>query len=159
MLQWRQVHIKKKILSLNDMKTATNQMRVLIHQPMHVIHADINLLSEFCQIEAIVRHLRSTHLIIQFVQFSKNFKWYAHVTIQILHQKCIQWYHLYFWKWHSVLGFTQDLATLLIENVRITLSSVFKVHVRESHFLLYLVLNYSISISEAPFLPSAQTEL
>lgn len=120
-------------------------MRVLSHQPMHVIHADINLLSEFCQVEAIVRHLQSTHLIVQFVQLPKNFKWYDHVTIPILHQKCIQWYHLYFWKLHFVQGFTQDQATLIIENVRITLSGVLKVHVRESHFLLYLVKNYSIS--------------
>jgi len=31
------------------------------------------------------------------------------------------------------------------ENVRIILSGVLKVHVRESHFLLYLVMNCSIS--------------
>ena len=120
-------------------------MSVLSHQPLHVIHADINLFSEFCQAEAIVRHLWSTHLIVQFVQLPKNFKWYDHVTSPILHKKCIQWYHLCFWKLHFVLVFTQDLATLITENVRIILSGVLKVHVRESHFLLYLVMNYSIS--------------
>jgi len=72
------------------MKTATNHMSVPSHYPVHVIHADINLLSEFCQVEAIVRHLRSIHLIVQFVQLPKNFKWYDHVTIPNLHQKFIQ---------------------------------------------------------------------
>jgi hypothetical protein len=140
------------------MKTATNHTRVLTHQPMHVIEADINFLSEFCQVEAIVRHLWSTHLIVQFVQLPKNFKWYDHVTTQILHKKYTQW-HLYFRKLHFVLGFTQDLATLIIENIRTILSSALKVQVRNSHFLLCLVMNYSISISEAPLFPSDQTEL
>jgi hypothetical protein len=40
---------------------------------------------------------------------------------------------------------------LIIANVRITLSGVLKVYVSESHFLLYLVMNYSISFLRSLF--------
>lgn len=86
----------KHSYSLTDIfKTVTNQLRILCRQPSEVVQPDVNFFGKFCQVEGIIRHLESIDIIIQFVQLSKNFKWYLHVMIPVhtLRQKYKQWYY------------------------------------------------------------------